>query len=295
VTARAVRGGSPAAYVSTSAFRERDLAAILGLCAATGIDALELSAVSGYDRELLRSPDRPAHLLVHNYFPPPTSPFVLNLASQDSATLARSRAHCRAAIDLSAELSGSVYAAHAGFSADVGPRLLGRPHLQAALPLAAFAPYELVYQTLVESARELTRYGRERGVTFLLENHVLPASAGEAGRRLFPMVEAEELLRLASDVGEHGFGLLVDVGHLSVSAATLGFDREIFLDVIAEHVRALHLSSNDGRVDQHLPFDADAWFLPRLRDFPEATVTIEVEGAHPGDLITMRELVRSRR
>jgi sugar phosphate isomerase/epimerase len=278
-------------YVSSTSFESRDLAAILGLCEEGKLDGLELSVLDGWDETLLWTKPYPSRFLVHNYFPPPDRPFILNLASRDEATLARSRAHCRSAIDLSRRLGGAVYAAHGGYTTDLSPEMLGRPELQAELRRDELAPRHDAYVTLVESVRELCVYGRERGVRFLIENHVLPRSAGERGAEVLLMVDADELEQLVDDVGDPSFGLLVDVGHLRVSAETAGFDPNVFLDRVAPWIGAFHLSDNDGTVDAHEAFGDEAWFLPRLVDMPEASITLEVAPA-PLELITdMRDTV----
>jgi sugar phosphate isomerase/epimerase len=79
-----------------------------------------------------------------------------------------------------------------------------------------------------------------------------------------------------ADVNDPAFGLLVDVGHAKVSATALGFDPVEFLESIAEHVDAFHLSDNDGSRDQNRMFGEDAWFAPLLRDFNDKTMVIEV-------------------
>jgi len=266
--------GAPV-FVSTTSFRSRDLGAILSLCEEGRIEALELSAVAG-DVSLLRGRRHPSHVLVHNYFQLVTPPFVLNLAALDPETLERSRSHCRAAIDLSRDLGGAVYAAHAGYAAELAPEVLGDPERQAALPAERFANRDDAYAALVESCRLLTTYARERGVRFLVENHVLTAGAGERGAELLFAVEPSELERLVRDVGEEGFGLLLDVGHLKVSAETVGFDPVSAVTSLSQWIGALHLSENDGVVDSHQPFDDGAWFLPLLRTLPAAAVTIEL-------------------
>lgn len=278
-------------YISTAAFETRDLDAILRTCADHGIKALELGDVASFDLSQLGRRAQPSRFLVHNYFPPPPAPFLLNLASRDPDVLARSRAHCRTAIDLSRTLGGGVYAAHAGYAADLPPELLGRPDLQAAIPPESLAPREEAYAILVESAQELARYGESRGVAFLIENHSLGAAAGPIGRRLLPMVEPSELLALCRDVDEPSFGLLVDVGHLNVSASAAGFDARAALDALVPHVRALHLSDNDGETDLHRPFGDDAWFLPRLRDVPDAFVTVEIVRADVRTILEVRDTV----
>jgi sugar phosphate isomerase/epimerase len=278
-------------YVSTSCFRTRDLGDILAECAAYGVDALELGAIEGWDPSILESASYPSSYLVHNYFPPPPEPFVLNLASQDGALLERSRAHCRAALDLSERLGSPVYAAHAGYTADPPPQALGNPALLAELSPQHFAPRQAAYQTFVESVRLLSEYAAHVGVRFLVENHVLAPLENEAGARLLLMVEADELERLVEDVAHPAFGLLVDVGHLNVSATTLGFDRQRFLDRVAPYVAALHLSDNEGTSDAHRAFGDDAWFLPRLADFPAATLTLELAPLDPDRLLAARDTV----
>lgn len=278
-------------FVSSTAFADPDLETVLAGCASEGIEALELSVVRNPDLALLdpATATMPLpHLLVHNYFPPPADPFLLNLASADPANLARSRAHCRAAIDLSARLGAPVYGAHAGYSYDLPPRLLGRPAEQARIPLEAMADPESTFARLVQSARELAAYASVHGVRFLIENHVCSALAGEAGRRLLPAVTPEDLAALVAAVDHPSFGILVDVGHARVSGAAIGFTPDRLLDAVDGHIGAFHLSDNDGLTDQHLAFGADAWFLPRLRRAPAATLTVELA---PTDPETIRQTV----
>lgn len=278
-------------YVSTNSFTSRHLDQILALCCRYRLTALELSEVQSYDLALLGSNDYPRHYLVHNYFPPPQKPFLLNLASQNEENLGVSRAHCRAAIDLSVQLAGDLYAAHGGFATDLSPDKLGNPLQQAALPADSFASYERTYATLFESVKCLTDYAKERGVRFLIENNGLSSLGGKTGRKILPMLEAKELLRLTEDIHDPNFGLLVDVGHLNVSARALGFDRHQFIDILAPHVVAFHLSDNDGVSDQHLPFSDSAWFLPRLRDFPNATIVIELSNLEIDQIVVVRDIV----
>jgi sugar phosphate isomerase/epimerase len=57
---------------------------------------------------------------------------------------------------------------------------------------------------------------------------------------------------------------LLDTGHLNVSARTLGFVREEFVEAIGGYVRAFHVHDNDGRSDQHRPVEDDSWVWPVL-------------------------------
>jgi len=271
-------------YVSTTGFRVRDLASILEACRTEGFDALELSDVRDPDLALLDPrPDGPPlpALLVHNYFPPPAAPFLLNLAAPDPVNLERSREHCRAAIDLSARLGAPVYGAHAGFAYDLPPSLLGHPEQQATIPLDALADRDQTVARLVESARDLAAYGQSRGVRFLIENHVCSPLGGEASRRLLPACTPQDLVELVRAVDHPWFGLLLDTGHAMVSARAFGFEPEALFEAAGDHALGLQLSINDGLTDQHLPFGPDAWFLPWLRRLPGATLTAELAASDP--------------
>lgn len=279
-------------YVSSTSFRQRRLESVLAACHRAGVTGLELSALDDWQPELLEAQSS-IRYLVHNYCPPPTEPFVLNLASPDPGMLERSLEHCRRSLDLCAALNSPIYAAHAGFAVDLNPALLGDPEGQAGIVRRGVPEYEETYFRLVESARTLTSYAKARGIRFLIENHALSSLGGDAGRRLLPMVTRVEFQRLLADVADDEFGVLLDVGHLNVSARALGFDRVDFIEALAPSIGGFHLSDNDGLLDEHRAFGGDAWFLPFLRACPDVPVTIELERADLDAIVKVRDVVAS--
>ncbi len=241
-----------------------------------GITHIELSSGVSPAPDLLSSvrsyKDR-LEFLVHNYFPPPASSFVLNLAALDDDTLQRSRQHCRSAIDLAAELSCPFYSVHSGFALRIRPEMLGQPDAQSIAPLD---PYEKAYAVFVQSVQELCKHCDERGIDFVIENNVLAPKLAQTGRaNSLLMSRAEEVVRLMNDVSHPRLGLLVDTGHVKVSATALGFTPESFIRDTADFIRAFHLSDNNGLADQNRTFDRDAWFAPALKDFPSSTIVVE--------------------
>ena len=89
------------------------------------------------------------------------------------------------------------------------------------------------------------------------------------------MTDADEIVGFMADVGRPNVGFLIDMGHTKVSATALEYDPQAFLTRVAPHVRALHLSDNDGQEDQSLPFGREAWFFPRLKEFRSVPWVIE--------------------
>jgi sugar phosphate isomerase/epimerase len=270
-------------YISTGAFRSTELTEIIQFSIDHGIDHIELSSGVAYQSNLL-APVREASqtqmtFLVHNYFPPPEAPFVLNLASSDTDTRQRSVDLCEKAIDLAAELEAPFYSVHSGFTFNVTPDMLGEPEAQREIPLSAHIPYEQAYTIFVENVINLTQYAKSKGLRLLIENNVIsPIYLTEHNGNTLLMATADEIVRLMTDVNDTALGVLVDVGHVNVTANALGFRREDFVEELAPAIGAFHLSDNDGQKDQNLPFDQNAWFCPLLGRFPGVPIVIEAYG-----------------
>ncbi len=260
-------------FVSTGAFQEKSLAGILGCRTTDGCHCIELSSGVEYgarDQMLLKKAlDSGSYqFLIHNYFPVPEDPFVLNLASNDQGVLAGSREHCKAAIRLTAELGAPFYSVHCGFCFHAGPEHLGMDQTK----LERF-PREVAYNIFVESLELLADYATQYGVGLLIENNILaPFNLIDGCNELLLGVTSGDLATILQTVSSDNCGLLLDVGHLRVSANTLGFSPELFLQELGPAVQAIHLSENDGLCDSNQEVSEDSWFWDPLGK----TVTQEI-------------------
>lgn len=262
-------------YISTGAFKSKLVSEIVALALRSRLHHIELSSGTAWAPDLLdavrNTSGNPVKYLVHNYFPSHRDPFVLNLAAADDTALRRSREHCRAAIDLCHEFNAPFFSVHAGFAFQAKPENLGRDVTK--LPRVSL---EESQETFVESLRDLCAYGQTKQVEVLVENNVVhPFNLIEGKNRVGLCATAEDMLRTYAEVGASNLAFLIDVGHLNVTANSLGFDRDRFLDDVAPHVAAFHLSDNDGTADRNLPFGEDAWFLPKLAEYPRAAMILE--------------------
>ena len=215
------------------------------------------------------------HFLVHNYFPAPEKPFVLNLAAQEPMTLARSREFGLAAIRLCADLGAPFYSIHSGFLAEFDPASLGRE-----LTYLEICDYERGYATFLDSLDVLLTEARQTGVRLLVEpNVVAPFNLIDGENQLLMLAEPREFLRLLREVNDHRLGVLLDLGHLKVTATTLGFGICEFIDAVAPAVGAFHLHDNDGTADQHQAVEATSWTLDvvRQRRFDGKPVVVEAK------------------
>jgi sugar phosphate isomerase/epimerase len=270
-------------YVSTGAFRGERLVEMAEACEGLGV-GLELSSGvrwhAGLEGEIEEVIGRKGELLVHNYFPPPEKAFVLNLAARDGETLARSMAHVREAIDLSARCGAAFYSVHSGFAMNLGVEDLGKPEAQLAKKKV---PYPIAYRSFLNSVRNLSDYAKERGVRLLIENNVITREQA-GGESPLLMTEPVEIAGFLRELDDQNVGLLLDVGHAKVSAAALGFEPGRFIEELARWIGAVHLSDNDGVRDNNQAFGEDAWFGEYFLGNLPAVIEvykIGIEGAAP--------------
>lgn len=271
----------------------RNLREILITCKEWGIDHLEFSAGLILDDNFLfeypTEETEGMNFLIHNYFPPPKEPFVVNLASNDSDVTDKSIELCKNAIDLCVKIGSPFYSVHAGFAINPKPHMLGRNMSQ----VERFSSDE-AREIFFVNVKKLLNYSAEKGIYLLLENNVVsPFNAPDGKCDWLLLVEADEILSFISDFEGFAPGLLLDVGHLKVTARTLDFDPLQFMAKVKDVVRALHLSDNDGKEDNNMPFGNDAWFLPYIADFADLPMIIESYNITKNQMDICFDIVRS--
>ncbi len=280
----------PDIFLSSTCFRERDLVRLCSGLLETGIDHLELSGnllpiADSKLREILSAYRGKIRFQVHNYFPPPAEPFVLNLAHP--ATVEQSIRHCRHAIDLCSDLGSRFYSVHAGWAFNPTPAHLGRDQTDlAAIDMAESRT------TLKQACKEVAAYGSARSVGLLLENNVVAKTNCPDGKNdRNHLADPQESLALMDLFEDLGIGVLLDTGHLNVSATTLGFDREALIELLRPHIRVAQISDNDGTQDQNRPVTAGSWFWNEVPWHQLDYVSLEVTGQEPETMQAQRKLV----
>jgi sugar phosphate isomerase/epimerase len=276
-------------YVSTGAYRGLSLSEMVDACEMMEA-GLELSSGvvrhANMDDEIEMVLTRRLPLLLHNYFPPPAKPFVLNLAARDPETLGRSIEMAFKAIDLSAMCGAAFYSVHSGFAMDLKAEDLGKPEEQSKM---ARAPYGEAYGIFSQAVREVASYGQARGVRLLIENNVMTREQVEGERPLL-MTEPGEIAKFLREMDDLNVGLLLDVGHAKVTAGALGIEPERYFEELTGWIGAVHLSDNDGTRDNNRAFGPEAWFAKYfLGDLP---LIIEVYGIGVGGAGELVEIVK---
>jgi sugar phosphate isomerase/epimerase len=255
-----------------------------------GLVAIECSAGAwAVDlRERLRGASEGVALRLHNYFPPPQVPFVLNLGSLDDEVGRRSLEQAHTALEWSKELGSPVYSVHAGFRLDPSPTELGGMIRHRVLP-----DRDEVMDCFLERVHTLARGAEQLGIRLLLENNVVSQvnlqAQGEDAFLMTTPLECEEVMHRTPD----NVGLLLDVAHLKVSANSLGYDPVEMFERCNDWVGAYHLSENDGESDTNEPVRKDSWFWPHLRSDTDY-LSLEVYRVPTETLIEQVDLVKQQ-
>lgn len=265
-------------YISSNAFRDKNLVNIINICRENGITNLELGPGVVCSRgqieikEILHSICGQMRFLLHHYFPCLDKDFVLNLASDSKIILTKSIKYCKDAIDISSEINAPFFGVHAGFAVhaaatDLGGSLCGLRRI----------PYQKAYKIFVASISELSEYAAEKNVKIAVENNViLPNNLENCKNNLLLLTELEETTRFFKEVQSDNLFYLMDLGHLKVNCATLDFNIDEFIQAMQPFAIALHLSDNDTLRDSHLLFNKEIWFKDTIRKNREKILIIEV-------------------
>ena len=88
-------------------------------------------------------------------------------------------------------------------------------------------------------------------------------------------------------------GLLLDVGHLKVSAKTLGFDLLKAHEMLKPYIKGYHLSDNNGLRDSNKKFTKKSWFYDKLKKNVKY-ISIEVYTKNIKKLKSLQNLIRKK-
>ena len=234
----------------------------------------------------LKKLDNNYSFIVHNYFPPPKKPFVLNLASLDDEIFLRTVNHIKDSISLASNLKSQYYSFHAGFLVDPKVSELGKTVQKRKL----FNKKESL-QRFLYALKSLSKFALEKNVELLIENNVLNKSNLEKfGKNPLLMVDFDDTEYILNNIDDN-VHLLIDVAHLKVSANTLKFDPFEYLKVFKDYTKGYHLSDNNGLSDSNSQFLNDSWFWPHIRKDLNY-YSIEVYNPNPEILLSQLQMAK---
>jgi len=262
-------------YVSSSCVKAKYIRDSVLQLVEAGFQNIELSGgTQPYENmvsDLLELKDKYSlNYLLHNYFPPPVNPFVVNLAALDAETAYATMEHLKGSLIISRELKAEKFGFHAGFLINIPMNEMGK---------------EITKQQLFDSKKSMEVFcSRFNEIKFLagkidlyLENNVL----SETNYKNFGHVNPFHFTDLDSyhELAERiQFKPLIDVGHLKVSCQTLNLDFANQLEVFLRMSDYIHISDNDGLRDANEPLVKNSvlYDLISRNSIKNKTITLEV-------------------
>lgn len=228
--------------------------------------------------------------LVHNYFPAPEVPFVLNLASKDETTRINSIKHCTSAIEISAKGGASFYCAHAGFLIDPNVEELG-----AKIEIDPDIEISDQKKLFLDSIEQILKVADQFDIDFYIENNVLAPFNYKSPAQEIPFFccESKDICSLFQEVNHPKFGLLLDTAHLKVSCKTLDLDLESEFHKIKPLIKAIHHSDNNGFIDSNEKLTTNYWFLKHLPQFKHIDHVVEVKNLTIEEINSQIDLIKN--
>ena len=228
---------------------------------------------------------------IHNYFPPPKKPFVLNLSSKNKVISSKSINLVKKNIINSKKIGSKFYSFHAGFRIDPNFKELGK-QINNRMLISKKEAIKIFFERVVK----LSKFANKHGVKLFIENNVISKKNLKRFRsNPFLLTTPSEIISFFNKLPKNlnNIGLLLDVAHLKVSSRTLKFNLQKSHKSLRKYINAYHLSDNNGIEDSNKKFSKNAWFWKYFKKNTDF-ITIEVYNASDKDYSNLVNIVEKK-
>ena len=277
-------------YFSTGGYKNNNTNDIVEKFIDIGIKNIELSGTQYSDNNIdnIAKNLKFVNYQIHNYFPPPKIPFVLNLASFDKEIYERTHKHIVGALEACSKLNSSHYSFHAGFLCDLKVSELGKKVKKKNLQ-----DRKSSIDIFISRVHKISDIAKKYNIKLMIENNVLSKNNKiNFEGNPFLMCDALECETIINECPTN-VRLLIDVAHLKVSSNSLDFDKKLFLERCNDITEGYHLSENNGLSDTNEKFDENAWFWDHIRK-DKKYYSIEVYNASNEEIKNLYELTKKK-
>lgn len=275
-------------YVSSACISHEKIGEVIKEFANNGINNIELSGGTDYYEELKNELIELRKMYdlkyaCHAYFPPPKVPFVVNLASCNDQIYRESIDHYIQCIELLKCMECKVLSVHAGFLIEIKADEIGKK-----LNNRIIYNEEKAYDRFCTAYQHIAELCAKNSIDLFLENNVLSVENYKTFgmNNYMMMTDYETIVKMQRQLN---FKLLLDLGHLNVSSKTLGLNFTEQCQKLKQYVKWIHLSHNDGKIDEHKPIESNSEILIEYRKMKckDVNVTLETVGS-------IDEIIRSK-
>ena len=253
------------AFISTTyAQLDSPITEVLDELLENGVTSVELGSIHCFEKNVdEKLKGRPFSYLVHNYFPPPSDPFVVNLASANKEIRDRSIKYAQECISIAAAIGAELYTFHPGFISDPIGRSTDNSNYDflVADTVSSKHHYEYAFEKFLDATNILCSTAKSEGIAIAVETQ---GSISRSDNILFH--HPEEVERFITLFTADQVGLNVNLGHLNLSAQYHKFDKLQFINRFADRIRAFELSHNDGVKDDHALLQKNGWYWPVIKE-----------------------------
>lgn len=250
-------------YISTGGFKDQSADTTAQKFLDNDIKFIELSG-GRYTPDIIKKLsiflDLGIKFQIHNYFPPPRIPFIINLASSDENIRKQSLNHVFNSIKSCNLLNSDFYSFHSGFLCDFSISEIGKKITKRNLENRV-----KTIEIFLKSVEKISKFAKELGIKIMIENNVISKKNYlEFKENPFLMCDEVETANIMKNVPKN-VGLLVDVAHLKVSSNSLNYDPKKFFEKCNSFIEGYHLSDNDGLKDSNDKITAKSWFWDYIK------------------------------
>ncbi len=225
---------------------------------------------------------------IHNYFPVPKRPFIINLASTNNSIYKQTLNHLKRSINFSRKINAEYFSFHAGFLVDPSIRDFGK-----SLSRNITNDHNKSLRLFIERVNYLAKYAKKKQVKLLLENNVITKkNLSRFDKNPFLMSDYADTMKIMKKCSKN-VGLLIDVAHLKVSAKTLNFNPQNYLIKLKKFIKAYHLSENNGLADENKNVLKKSWFWKFIKK-DAAFCTLELKNLSLSNVKKQIKLVNKK-
>ena len=237
-------------YLSSSCFGNTYVKDAIRDCFKFGANKIELSAphkfqnIDNLEKEISDLSKDGFSFTVHNYFPAPKNPFVLNLAANNEINIRSNESLIENAKRLCVASRSPLYGVHAGYLRQAKPGNNGMFRFEKES-----ISYSEALNLSVNFVNNISSDFEELGIKLLIEN-LFPSS--KVKHSLF--CSYEEINEYMSQIPK-SVGILLDLAHLKISSNIYDFNKHHFLENLmanySDRLYEVHISDNNGINDEH--------------------------------------------